>query len=107
MALIHVPRPPKNAKDPHRPISSLLKAHVEHLHEAERKLPLHHRSGIYVNAIKTEGEAAEYIKKVTEAIHSAHEEFTVQRAAASKRPLRKSKTRAKSKGTSKSGRKKR
>lgn len=73
MALIHVPKP-KNAYNPDRPVGSLLKAQVEHLREAESKLPLRYRHEIdtYIKAIKTEGEAATYIRKVTEAIHDAH-----------------------------------
>lgn len=73
MALIHVPKP-KNAYNPDRPMGSLLKAQVEHLREAESKLPLRYRHEIdtYIKAIKTEGEAAAYIRKVTEAIHDAH-----------------------------------
>jgi len=72
MALISVPTPPKNAYDPHRPATSLLKAHVEHMREAESKLPLKYRSEFYAKAVRTEGEAAEYIRDVTEAIHEAH-----------------------------------
>ena len=79
MALIHVPRPPKNAGDSERSLSSLLKSQMEHLFEAEKRLPHRYRSQIYINAIKTEGEAAEYIRQVTTAIHAAHE------AAAAKR----------------------
>jgi hypothetical protein len=73
MAVIHVPRP-KNAYDPGRPLGSLLKAQVDHLREAESKLPLRYRReiDIYVKAVKTEGEAAAYIRRVTEAIHDAH-----------------------------------
>lgn len=73
MALIHVPKP-KNAYNPNRPVGSLLKAQVEHLREAESKLPLRYRHEIdtYIKAIQTEGEAANYIRKVTEAIHDAH-----------------------------------
>jgi len=73
MALIRVPRP-KDAYNPDRPMGSLLKAQVEHLREAESKLPLRYRQQIdtYIKAIKTEGEAAAYIRKVTEAIHDAH-----------------------------------
>jgi hypothetical protein len=71
MALIHVPRP-KNAMDPDRPVNALLKSQVLHLHDAESKLPVGHRTDIYINAIKTEGEAANYIRRVTEAIHAAH-----------------------------------
>ena len=80
MTLIHVPRPDvKSAMNPDRPVNALLKAQVQHLHDAERNLPLRHRTDIYINAIKTEGEAAEYIRQVTTAIHEAHE------AAAAKR----------------------
>lgn len=84
MALIHVPKPPKGSRDLNRPVSSLLKMQVEHLLEAERRLPLRHRSGIYVNAIKTESEAAEYIRRVTEAIHAAHQEAEHARQRAPK-----------------------
>lgn len=78
MALIHVPKPPQSAYDPDRPVSSLLKSQIEHLYEAEKRLPLRYRSETYVNAIRTEGEAARYIRDVTEAIHLAHED--VERA---------------------------
>jgi len=73
MVLIRVPRP-KDAYNPDRPMGSLLKAQVEHLREAESKLPLRYRHEIdtYIKAIKTEGEAATYIRKITEAIHDAH-----------------------------------
>jgi hypothetical protein len=71
MAMIHVPRP-KSAFNPNRPVSGLLKAQTEYLHEAEKRLPLRYQSGIYINAIWTEGEAAKYIRHVTEAIQEAH-----------------------------------
>lgn len=80
MAIIHVPRAPKSAWNPNRPMSTLLLWQVEQLQDAELRLPLHHQTGIYVNAIKTEGEAAEYIAAVTKAIHDAHEEVEGRRA---------------------------
>ena len=86
MALIPVPRPPKDAGNPNRPVSSLLKSQVEHLHEAERRLPNRYHSDIYINAIKTEGEAAEYIRKVTEAIHHAHKDAAAQRERSTQKP---------------------
>src|SRR5277367_5572888 len=79
MALIHVPRP-KNAMDRHRPVNALLKSQVLHLHDAESKLPASLQTDIYVNAIKTEGEAATYIRRVTEAIQVAHEAAAAKRA---------------------------
>ena len=88
MTLIHVPRPPKKAMDPNRPVSALLKTQIEHLHDAERRLPPRYRSEVYVNAIKTEGEAAAYISTVTDAIRNAHEEAErARRAPKRKRAL--------------------
>jgi hypothetical protein len=81
MALIPVPKPPKSAYDPDRPMSSLLKSQIGHLREAESKLPLRYRSEVYVKAVRTEGEAAQYIREVTEAIHEAHEEAQRKRRA--------------------------
>lgn len=72
MAIISVPRPRKKTMNPNRPVSSLLSAQVEHLQHAERRLPLRYRSEIYTHSIRTEGEAARYIREVTEAIHQAH-----------------------------------
>ncbi|HXJ87870.1 MAG TPA: hypothetical protein VMS18_13695 [Candidatus Binatia bacterium] len=81
MVLIHVPRP-KDAYNPDRPMGSLLKAQIEHLREAESKLPLRYRLEIetYVKAVRTEGEAASYIRAVTDAIHRAHEDARSARA---------------------------
>ena len=85
MALIHVPRPPRSAYDPDRPVTSLLKSQVEHLHEAERNLPPRYHTEIYVKAIKSEGEASRYIREVTEAIHAAHEDARAERTQTAKK----------------------
>jgi ArsR family metal-binding transcriptional regulator len=82
---IIVPPVPQEAFKKDRPVSGLLKAQILHLHEAERRLPLRHHTDIYINAIKTEGEAAEYIRAVTEAIHDAHAAAAAKRV----RPRRK------------------
>jgi len=75
MTLIHVPRPnKKRAMNPGRPVSALLKMQIQHLHHAERNLPLRYRTDIYTNAIKTEGEAAQYIGQATAAIQKAHQQ---------------------------------
>ena len=79
MALIHVPRP-ENAWNPNRPVNALLKSQIVHLYEAELKLPLRLQTDIYINAIKTEGEAADYVRQVTEAIGAAHQAATAKRA---------------------------
>jgi hypothetical protein len=85
MAIIPVPKPPRSAWDPNRAVSTLLKSQVEHLYEAERKLPLKYKSQIYINTITTEGEAAEYIQKVTTAIHRAHEDAAARRVKSPRR----------------------
>lgn len=79
MTLIHVPRPSQSSMNPSRPVSSLLKTQMEHLQQAEKRLPRRYQTEIYINAIKTEGEAANYIRAITEAIHTAHEEAAAQR----------------------------
>ena len=47
MALIHVPKPPKSAYDPNRPLGSLLRSQVEHLREAKASF----RCGIAANCM--------------------------------------------------------
>lgn len=115
MTLILVPRVDvKRAMNPDRPVNTLLKAQIRHLHHAEKNLPLRYRSDIYVHAIKTEGEAAEYMRHVTEAIHQAHFDAAQRRgrgiaiaAAAEENPAPKKRgaTRGKKKSTVKRGRK--
>ena len=111
MTVIKVPKPKPSAMDPGRPVNTLLQAQVQHLQLAERRIPLKYRSEIYTHAIKTEGEAAEYIREITEAIHRAHHDAEVRRAkrarkpkrgiaiaaAAAERPLRKDASKAKAK----------
>ncbi len=84
MTMIHVPRP-TNAFNPNRPVSALLKAQMEYLHAAEKRLPLRYHSEIYINAVKTEGEAAKYIRHVTEAIHEAHRDAATRAKVVPKR----------------------
>ena len=79
MSVIRVPKP-QGKFDPSRPVSSLLSTQVQHLHEAEKNLPPRYHSEHYIKTIRTEGEAAEYIRDVTEAIYAAHSEAEAQRA---------------------------
>src|ERR1700682_2100632 len=65
--------------NPDRPVSALLLAQIQHLQHAERRLPLRYRTTIYTHAIRTEGEAARYIREVTEAIHQAHADAAMLR----------------------------
>ncbi|MBZ5599472.1 MAG: hypothetical protein LAN83_14260 [Acidobacteriia bacterium] len=110
MTLITVPGPPKSAFNKDRPVSSLLRSHLEHLQRAEFRLPGDMQTNIYINAIKTEGEAADYIKLVTERLHAAHEgkgapvgKSGIAIVAAAATPKRKGKSARKTKITKKGG----
>lgn len=112
MDVIHVPRPPKKAINLDRQANALIMAQVSHLQHAERRLPLKYRTEIYTHAIQTEGEAAEYIREVTEAVHKAHADATKRRsrrgleiAAAVERPKRKRAVKSKKKSSRPSKRK--
>ena len=61
--VIRVPKPRYNAFNKHRPISTLLRMQVQHFHEIERQMLLAQLTD--VEAIKTEGQAAEYVSKMT------------------------------------------
>jgi hypothetical protein len=69
MAVIKVPKPQEGSFNKNRPVSALLRNQILHMHEVERKFPPSRHSGIYINEIKTEGEAADYIRKVTARLH--------------------------------------
>jgi hypothetical protein len=70
MTKIRVPKPASGAFHKHRPVSDLLRWQIRHMHEAEKLLPYDHRTGINIHAIKTEGEASSYIRRVTEKLVS-------------------------------------
>jgi hypothetical protein len=72
MAVIKVPAAPKSAMNQDRPVSALLKSQILHLQEAEFRLPAQYQTNIYIHSIQTEGDAGEYIRQVTQAIHDAH-----------------------------------
>src|SRR5258708_9140801 len=76
---VNVPKP-KSARHPERPMPAHLKAQVNHLHEAEKKLPFQFRTETFVSGIRTEAEAAQYIREVTEAIQAAHQEANAERS---------------------------
>jgi hypothetical protein len=69
MTVIKVPKPPKSAFNKDRPVSALLKNQILHLHEAELRFPARDQTNIYINNIKTEGQAAQYIRQVTAKLH--------------------------------------
>lgn len=78
MAIVYF-NEPKSKVNPNRDANALLLAQVQHLREAERSLPPKYHSGIFSQAIRTEGEAARYVQAVTEAIHQAHADAAAER----------------------------
>jgi hypothetical protein len=84
MEPIIVPRP-KSVRDPNRAASTLLLAQVKHLREAEKSLPSKYQSEIFSHAIQTEGEAAGYVRAVTEAIHAAHDDAAAERVRSARK----------------------
>jgi hypothetical protein len=83
--VVDLPRTEAAAYNPDRPISGLLESQIRRLHEPERRLPRRHHTGVDVGMIKTEGEAAAYIGRVTAAIH-AHARTTAKKLAKGRRP---------------------
>lgn|SRR5262249_45036808 len=69
MVTIKVPKPAKGSFDKNRPVSELIKHQLRHWHEVEKHLPHHHRTARNIEEIKTEGEASEYLKRVTARVH--------------------------------------
>ena len=58
------------AYDHDRPISSLIRTQLLHLHQAEHiQVPEKERTNININDLHTEREASEYIAKVTRLLH--------------------------------------
>jgi phospholipase C len=68
--MIAIPEPSPAAMDRQRPISGLLLDQVDHYHKAELTLlPPTERTGIDIHKIRTEAQASEYIRRVTEKLH--------------------------------------
>jgi hypothetical protein len=80
--IVPVPKPGRSGYNPNRPLRSnaLIAAQVRHFAEADKNLPADLRTGVNADSIATEGEAAVYIRKVTEAIHKSGGIGKVQRA---------------------------
>jgi hypothetical protein len=69
MKIIDVPTVEKEAYNPDRPISGLIQMQLIHLSTAEQTLPPKQRTGINIATLHSEGEAADYIQKVTAMLH--------------------------------------
>jgi hypothetical protein len=67
---IRVPIPPASAFNKDRPAGCLLQAQLRHFHHAESaRRPKEKRDGRRPEDIRTEGEAAAYIAKITKLFH--------------------------------------
>ncbi len=69
--VILVPKPSRSSYNPHRPLekNTLLKHQVRHFRRLEEKMPPEQQTGIPFNTIKTEGQAADYVRKMTAILH--------------------------------------
>ncbi len=71
--IVRVPKPAFGSFNSKRPLDSnaLLRNQVAHFREVEKTLPPDLQSGIDSASITTEGEAGEYIRKITAVLHPA------------------------------------
>ncbi len=71
--IVPVPKPSRAAYNPDRSLheNALVRAQVRHFAEADKHLPAELQTGIDASSVRTEGEASEYIRKVTAAIHKS------------------------------------
>lgn len=67
---IRVPTPPASAFNKDRPAGCLIQAQLRHFYHAESaRLPKEKRDGRRPEDIRTEGEAAAYIARITKLLH--------------------------------------
>ena len=68
---VRVPKPAHTSFNKTRPLAgnTLLKTQVDHFRELENKLLAELQTGIQYEAVSTEGQAAEYIRKMTAILH--------------------------------------
>jgi hypothetical protein len=71
--IVRVPKPALGSFNSKRPLAgnALLKNQVAHFREVEKALSPEQQSGIDSAAIATEGEAGDYIRKITAVLHPA------------------------------------
>jgi hypothetical protein len=70
VSFVRIPVPPDSAFNSGRAVSSLIKTQLKHIELAESaRLPKHKRTGIDIEGIRTEAEAASYIAAVTKLLH--------------------------------------
>ncbi len=69
--IVRVPKPAPGSFNPKRLVSknSLLINQIEHFRKLEKEMPLARQTGVDFASIETEGEASEYIRKMTAILH--------------------------------------
>jgi hypothetical protein len=67
--VVKVPKPPKSAYDHGRFISSLIEHQIKHFHEVEKSLLKPGQELTDISKIRTELQASEYLKRMTELLH--------------------------------------
>jgi hypothetical protein len=68
--IVKIPRPHPKRFDPDRPITDLVRNQLLHLSLVQRHLDKKHHHPADVYAIKTDAQAAEFIRHVTSKLHS-------------------------------------
>jgi hypothetical protein len=97
----------KEAYNPDRPISSLVRTQLLHLHHAEQlRVPPEEHTNININTLHTERQASKYIQKVTALLHKHGKKATKKSKPAKKKASAKKAT-GKSRKKTKSAQKKR
>jgi len=69
--VVNVPKPAAGSFNKHRLIekNTLLQHQLQHFREVEKTLPPEQQTGMNPDDIKTEGQLAEYISKLTRFLH--------------------------------------
>jgi hypothetical protein len=69
--VVRIPRAARSSFNPNRPLekNTLLLNQLRHFAHVEGKLPPEERTGMDVASIRTEGQAAEYIRRMTRKLH--------------------------------------
>ncbi len=69
--IVRIPKPSKDSFNPNRPLAgnTLLLNQLKHIHKRELEFPPEQRTGVDFASIKTEGQAADYIRRLASVLH--------------------------------------
>jgi len=69
--IVRIPKPSKDSVNPNRLLAgnTLLLNQLKHIRKRELEFPPERQSGMDFDQIKTEGQAAEYIRKLATVLH--------------------------------------